>query len=359
LGNIRHIIKNGDTVSAFSYNDAQRLTRIESVDTVNFEYDRRHQRIRRNEGATTITFTFDQSATTLSEYNDTMWLADYIYIRGIPLATISAADPGSPLYYITDHLGTPMVLIDSQTTEMWSAEWFPYGEIYEEYASVVNNIRFPGQWRDELVYYNWHRYYHPCLGRYGQTDPLGIYAGANPYLYALGNPVEVTDADGRFPTIVTVALFGGIIKAGFSALEYQRRCGWDLEGIASASWLGLWTGTTGTFSGLLAFSLTRNPHLSAAFAAATTNYYEQLSTRPENTDPLEGLAVTVTGGVAGPLAAKLFAPLKGSIWPHLYRPFSDATAVDFLAPVLAGDLYSFLIGQPNQEAGGNPACGCK
>mgnify|MGYP001760246475 CR=1 FL=1 len=67
------------------------------------------------------------------------------------------------------------------------------------------DLRFPGQRFDEEtgLFHNGFRDYHPGLGRYVQSDPLGIEAGWNTYGYVGGNPIFNKDPLG----LETVVLF--------------------------------------------------------------------------------------------------------------------------------------------------------
>jgi RHS repeat-associated protein len=60
---------------------------------------------------------------------------------------------------------------------------------------IVQNLRLPGQEfdGDSGLYHNGFRDYAPRLGRYIQSDPVGLAAGLNTYTYANGNPVNATD----------------------------------------------------------------------------------------------------------------------------------------------------------------------
>lgn len=49
-----------------------------------------------------------------------------------------------------------------------------------------------------MLYYNVYRWYEAAAGRYTRPDPWGIDgSGPNVYLYARGNPLFLTDPDGR------------------------------------------------------------------------------------------------------------------------------------------------------------------
>jgi RHS repeat-associated protein len=105
----------------------------------------------------------------------------------------------SHYYYQSDHLGTPQQLIDATGAVVHTREMRAFGETRQ--TGVEDRWRFPGQVHDAETgwHYNYFRDYAPGLGRYVQSDPIGLYAGPNEFTYVLGNPIILPDPLGLMP----------------------------------------------------------------------------------------------------------------------------------------------------------------
>jgi RHS repeat-associated protein len=96
---------------------------------------------------------------------------------------------------ITDHLGTPRAMLDTQGVPVWSASLDAYGDLrHVEGARSACPFRWPGQYEDEEtgLYYNRFRYYDPGAGQYLTHDPLSVRGGLNVRAY-VADPLRLRD----------------------------------------------------------------------------------------------------------------------------------------------------------------------
>ena len=152
-----------------------------------YTYDALGRRTKKVVGETTTLYIYDQTGLLIAEYDGTgTWQKDYLYLNGQPLTMIVAYTPENVYYYHNDHLGTPQIMTDSAGAVVWKAAYDPFGKATITVEQVTNNLRFPGQYFDVEtgLHYNWHRDYNNAIGRYIESDPIGLRGGVNLYAYA-------------------------------------------------------------------------------------------------------------------------------------------------------------------------------
>jgi RHS repeat-associated protein len=131
-------------------------------------------------------------------------IREYVWLGSTPVAVVTQA-PGASSAEIfeihADHLNTPRLAIDTQGRQRWTWLAEPFGNEAANPAPTANlgavniPLRHPGQYWDAEsgLFYNHHRFYDPKIGRYIQSDLIGLAGGINTYAYADGNPVMYTD----------------------------------------------------------------------------------------------------------------------------------------------------------------------
>ena len=118
---------------------------------------------------------------------------------------------GKAYSIISDHLGTPILAVDSEGNEVWNRQLDIYGRVRKEYKHIsLGEDVFPfvpflyqGQYYDfeTNLAYNRFRYYSPETGAYISQDPIRL-AGGNPTLYGYVKDsnwwVDVFGLDGEY-----------------------------------------------------------------------------------------------------------------------------------------------------------------
>ena len=188
---------------SMEYDSSDRLVEMRSGNKAVGEYlhNAQGQRVAKTAGKVTTHYLYDLGGNIVAEADvprrgASPITAEYVWLGGAPLAYIVTAN----VYYVhADHLGTPQILTDGAAAVAWNADYAPFG--YAEITgSITFNLRFPGQYYDSetQAHHNGFRTYDPSLGRYLESDPIGLAGGLNTYAYVGGNPVMWADPRGLY-----------------------------------------------------------------------------------------------------------------------------------------------------------------
>ena len=193
----------------YAYNSAGRLGQVKQGATSLgiYRYNHRGERVLRQAAGKTTTTLYDESGQWLGEYSaNGVPLQQVVWLENYPIAVFSESSAGVPAlgYVQPDHLGTPRVIIDAtRNVPVW--EWALTGEAFG--ADAANEdpdgdgvafgfaLRFPGQQAtpESGLSYNYQRDYDAVVGRYVQSDPIGLAGGSSTYAYANGQPNRLYD----------------------------------------------------------------------------------------------------------------------------------------------------------------------
>lgn len=185
---------------------------------------------------------FDQTGTSVQE---TIWLGDIPVVTYgvVPCANSTTGVGGVPTctetnigFIWTDHLDTPREVTRlnnaGQHVSLWRWEGLPFGEtVANQNASNLGqftfNHRFPGQYydRETGLHYNWHRDYDAKLGRYIESDPIGLTGGVNTFSYVDQSPLMRSDREGLMPVAIVVLIVRAVtlIRSVLQACRILRQ----------------------------------------------------------------------------------------------------------------------------------------
>ena len=207
-----------DGTNTYSYSDRGRLASMTNAGgTVNYSYSALELRMSKTGPVALVPtgaayYVYDEEGKLLGEYDaNGVPVHETIYM-GIPVGVIKQTGTAAGsniaigLYNVsTDQLGAPrMITRQSDEAIVWrwdTAESFGATAPDQNPASLGTftfNQRLPGQVFDAEsgLFQNWNREYNPRVGRYMQSDPIGLEGGINTYGYVGGDPLRASDPTG-------------------------------------------------------------------------------------------------------------------------------------------------------------------
>jgi RHS repeat-associated protein len=135
-------------------------------------------------------------------------IRDYVYAEDDLMGAVDQGSTTSFAWMHGDHLGTPLAVtsapLSAPADTVWRASHAPFGSSVIDVdpdgdsADFLLRVRFPGQFADDesALNYNYFRDYDPAIGRYVESDPIGLDGGINEYAYVAGNPITLADPQG-------------------------------------------------------------------------------------------------------------------------------------------------------------------
>jgi len=158
-----------------------------------------------NGGAWNLLGTFTLAPGTAHKVTLTDEANGYVIADALRLVQVSV-QAAKKLYFVhVDHLNSPRLVADDTQKTVWKWEQDePFGsnaaneDPDADAVAFEMPLRFPGQYADKEtnLTQNWFREYAAALGRYQQSDPIGLHAGPNTFLYVLANPLTLRDPQG-------------------------------------------------------------------------------------------------------------------------------------------------------------------
>ena len=201
-GNVTDDNRGPDQDYDLTYDDRGRLTKLtkNGLTQTHYTLNGAGERVSKLQAGSTAHYHYDAGGALLAESDDLgNPTTEYIALAGLPLALVDhAGGTATVLRVHADHLGTPQSMTDDLGAVVWERHQRPFGETASETGTTSNDRRFPGQLFDAEsgYHYNYFRDYDPSIGRYLQSDPIGLRGGLNTYAYAGNDPINFIDPNG-------------------------------------------------------------------------------------------------------------------------------------------------------------------
>ena len=235
----------GNGTATFTYSDRGRMATAKvGTNTVTYKLNALEQRVSKTGPAAVLPsgaayYAYDEQGQLLGQYDANLTSTyETVYLGTTPVAVLTQTRTGTSPNFVfatainyayADQIDTIRAIIrasDNKFRWRWDqAEPFGTSAANSNPAALgvfTFTARFPGQVYDQEtnLHYNWNRDYDPRIGKYIQSDPIGLAAGTtNTFEYVESNPLTFVDLQGLVKDSVSATIEAAISRGNTQTLQ--------------------------------------------------------------------------------------------------------------------------------------------
>lgn len=204
----------GDGTNTWTYDQRGRMaTNVVGAVTTTYSVNDQGLRVKKSNTGSTTLYAYDETGHVIGEYTSTGTpVMETAFMGNLPVGvmrTVSGTTTTDSL--APDWIGAPHIIANVSSTFAWTWDHLAWGDNAPNQnpgglGTFVYDWRFPGQTYDSEsgLQYNINRDYSSILGRYVESDPIGLRGmDFSTFGYAGGDPVSNVDPKGTQTIIQT------------------------------------------------------------------------------------------------------------------------------------------------------------